>query len=193
MSGQSNDDYLELTPTDGGLGKKSSVTRDVSTENDHDQAVLKFLKRNSKDLKRRLPIGSMIERMHSLGVITLDERASLVKKRDVRHEADEAMAVGVLSLMESSAKSAEQRVAFLRVIEETRVNGLTKAILRDISSLLQSQQAHAVGGNDSSNVYQPLLSAQPAMIYQDLLPRKKEHLTGEKQCSRTMPGKTKAV
>ena len=174
MSDQPENVYTELTALGGEFGKEPSVEHDkCGNPNDHDQAVLKFLKRNSEDLKRCLPIGSMIERMHSLGVITLEERKSLESKRDTEHEAHQAMAVGVLSLIESTAKSAEQRMAFLRAIEETRADGMTKAILRDIWSLLQSRQAHAAGGNDSSNVYQSLLSASPAVIYQGTATRRK--------------------
>ena len=182
MSDQRENVYTELTALDREFGKGLSQdnARNDSTHSGHDQAVLKFLQRHSKDLTSRLPIGSMIQRMHSLGVITLDERASLERKRGVKRETDEAMAVGVLSLMESSTKSAEQRVAFLRVIEETRVDGLTKATLREIWTLLQRPQAHVPPGDDSSSVYQPLVSGFRSIpsIYQGLAPTEKDDLSG---------------
>ena len=177
--------YMELSTVGGEGGNGLSVprTRDDPTSNDHDQAVLKFFKRYSEDLTSRLPIGSMIERMHSLGVITLEERSSLERKRDVEQETDEAMAVGVLSLVDSTDKSAEQRIAFLRVIEERRPDGLTIGILRDIWTLLQSQKTKVPANTDSNNAYQAMVSTPPPMVYQDLIPKGKEDPIGEKRCT----------
>ena len=185
MSTKRENVYMELTPTGGEKGNGLPLARDDSTQTEHDQAVLKFVKRHSQSLKKNLPIGSMIERMHSLGVITAEERSALVRKRDLGQETDESLAVTVLLLIESSAKSAEQRVAFLRVIEESRADGLTIGILRDIWTLLQSEQANVPPTNDIHNAYQPLFSGQSSGNYQSLLPREKDDSIGKRQWQQT--------
>ena len=192
MSNETENVYTDLTYTEIGeaVGEGTlPLVRNESTQvqDYHDQAsaVLKFFERHSRDLKRILPIGAMIERMHSLGVITLEERASLERKRDLEHETDETLAVGVFLLIESSGKSSEQLLAFLRAIEETRADGLTTAIRRDIWTLLQSSQARAPSSHNSSSVYQPLSSNQPTMVYQHLLPTGTDDPIGKKQRKHT--------
>ena len=145
---------------------EEGLPRDEPGQDDHDQNVLKFFRCYSEDLTRSLPMGSMIQRLYSRGVITLKERAALVKKRDEGRATDEELAKGVLSLMESSAKTAEQRVTFLRLIEEKPVEGLSKAILRGIWTLLQGQILQTTNQRGNAYVYQPLGPRPKPAVYQ---------------------------
>ena len=152
--------YLEFE--EGSKGSPFDYDTGDLSQNDHDKAVLNFLQCYSEDLTRSLPIGSMIERLHAREVITLNERTAFEKKRDVGQATDEEIATHILSLMKSSAKTAEQRVSFLRVVEETRVAGLSKAILRGIWTLLQDQKAQPSYGN----LYESLGARPSVMQYQ---------------------------
>ena len=109
---------------------------------EHETTVLKFLQSHAEDLAKCLPAGSMIESLLSLEVITQKESEDLSRRRDFDRATDEELAEEVISLVQSGTKTAQQRVDFLRVIEETRASGISKTILRGIWVLLQSQGGH---------------------------------------------------
>ena len=139
-------------------------------ENEVDEAVLKFLQTRKDDLCKALPTGYLIGHLYAREVITLQERTAFLRRRDDVRATDEQLSEHLLALMESSAKSAEQRKGFLRVIDEQRAPGLTRNVLREIASFLEAKtpEEHTRYWNEYEDVELDSLSSARSNDYQAL-------------------------
>ena len=137
-----------LPAAEGGEPYSLPLRRDPNAFSDpieHEKTVVKFLQSHEEDLAKCLPAGSMIECLLARKIITQNERDDLAKRRDYHQVKDEDLAEAMIALVLSNTKTAEQRINFLRVIEETRASGISKTILKGIWALLQLQ---SMGGDE---------------------------------------------